>query len=422
MRTRLSVLAVCLLPALLRAQSLEERTREDLDLVLHRKYDAFYAQFSPDMKKAIALKDYAAQADQILAALGKFSGTGPAARRRVPDGGTNVTIPVHGSDASFDFRVSWNREGLVQGTWFLNDDPPPYSQPRRFTSQDVTVGDDEWKLPATLLLPKGGGPAPALVLVHGSGPNDRDETVGGAKVFRDLAEGLASRGIAVLRYDKRTFAHPEQCANDANFTMTREIVEDALRAAALLRRQPGIDPRHVYVLGHSQGGYAMPRIMQGDPGLTGVILLAGGARSFEESVPEQTEYLLGLNGPLTELQQKQLDAVRRNPWLAVPAIPESYKADLKGYHPVEMAKSSRIPMLVLQGERDYQVTMKDFALWKSGLAGRPNVAFQTFPALNHLFVPGEGKSSPKEYAKPGHVASEVIDAIAAWISPRLLVN
>jgi dienelactone hydrolase len=418
------VLAFLFWPAVSRAQSPEELTRQALDLVMQRKCEAFYAQFAPEMKKAIALKDYASQVDQILAALGKPVSIGAATTQQVGNGGVTVTIPVRWSAATLNFVVSWNTAGQAQGTWFLNAaqppapkyEPPAYSNSAKFSARDITVGEDEWKLPGTLLVPKGVGPFPAVVLVHGSGPHDRDETVSGAKPFRDLAEGLATRGIAVLRYDKRTFVHAAACAKARNFTMTLETVDDAIRAAALLRTQPGIDPHRIFVLGHSQGGYVIPRIMQADPKLFGVIVMAGNARPLEELILDQTDYLLHLNGKPTDAQQAQLAALKRDPWLAIPGVPDAYKADLKGYNPVALAKTSQVPMLIMQGERDYQVTMKDFALWKTGLASHTAVTFQSFPKLNHLFVAGEGKSTPKEYEQAGHVAVEVIDAIAAWIT------
>ena len=119
-----------------------------------------------------------------------------------------VTFPVKFANQNINFRVVINSSGLVAGIFQLPGavdwKRPEYSKPDSFKERDVTVGEGEWKLPGTLTLPNGSGPFPAAVLVHGSGPNDRDETVGGAKVFKDLAEGLASRGIAVLRYEKRT--------------------------------------------------------------------------------------------------------------------------------------------------------------------------------------------------------------------------
>jgi len=230
---------------------------------------------------------------------------------------------------------------------------------------------------------------------------------------------LTTRGIVVLRYDKRTKVYPQKCAADPNFTMTRETVEDAVLAAVTLRKQDGIDPRRIFVLGHSQGGYMMPRIMQADPTLAGVIVMAGSVRPLEEIIVEQFEYIFGLEGEIAAAQQARLAAIRRDPWVALPGATQKYKADLKDYNPVALAAASPVPMLILQGERDYQVRMKDFDLWKTGLARKKNVTMRSYPKLNHLFVAGEGRSTPEEYDKPGHVSPEVIRDIADWIGARV---
>jgi len=402
------------------AQSPEERTRQALETVLAGKCEVFYAQWSPEMKKAMTLQTYAAQVSQIVAALGQPQSQEPPQARHVGDA-VAVTIPVHWPAATLNFIVSWNAAGQIQGTWFRQPEPKPapyetpsYSHPDSFSEREISLGADPWKLPGTLTVPNGKGPWPGVVLVHGSGPNDRDESVGGVRVFRDLAEGLATRGIAVLRYDKRTKIYPQSAADPA-FTMTRETADDAVLAAALLRKQDGIDARHVFVLGHSQGGYMMPRIMQADPTLAGVIVMAGSVRPLPELIVEQSEYLASLIDELTPAEQAQLASIRRDPWVIAPGVTEKYKADLKGYDPTALAASSAIPMLILQGERDYQVRMKDFDLWKTGLAHKHNVTLRSYPKLNHLFVAGEGKSTPDEYAKPGHVSPEAIGDIADWI-------
>jgi dienelactone hydrolase len=400
------------------AQSPEERTRQALDLVLARKYQAFYDLFAPEMKKAITLETYSQQADQILNALGTPKSIGAAATRMV-QGSPLVTIPIHWASTSLNFLVSWNADGKIQGTFFRPGaqpaspwTPPDYAKADAFIERDVTIGDDRWKLPGTLTLPKGKGPFPAVVLVHGSGPQDRDESVGGVKPFKDLSQGLATRGIAVLRYVKRTKQYP---VIESAPTMTAETVEDAVRAADLLRHQPEVDPKRVYVLGHSQGGYMMPRIMQRDGKLAGVILMAGNVRSLDEVVVEQSEYLMSLSSSPSEAQRKKLEELRKDPWSIAPNIPSSYRDDLKGYNPAAEARKIDMPMLVLQGERDYQVTMKDFALWREALGSRANVTFHSYPKLNHLFVAGEGKPNPQEYQNPGHVMPEVVEDIAAWV-------
>jgi dienelactone hydrolase len=415
----LSLTATILLtPSNAFGQSPEDRTRQALDQLLAHKIDGFYAKFSPQMKTAISQEAYTAQMEQILT-LGPPQKIDAPSTQMVGDS-TVVVIDVHWAPVSLDFQVTWNKAGEIEGTFWrpaaaaASYQTAPYVKPDSFTAIDVTIGNDAWMLPATLTMPKGNGPFPALVLVHGSGPNDRDESVGDAKVFRDLAEGLASRGIAVLRYEKRTHQYPQQCAADPNFTVNQETVDDAVRAAALLRTQARIDPARVFVLGHSMGGYLAPRIIKRDLKIAGFVVMAGNVRPLEEMIVEQSEYLLSLKGNLTAADQAKLAEIKKNPFAGL-SIPAPYLADLKGYRPDLEAKSLNTPMLILQGERDYQVTLKDFNIWKAALQARTNVRFQTYASLNHLFIAGEGKSSPDEYQKPGHVDVQVIADIANWI-------
>ena len=399
-------------------QSPEDRTKQVLDQLLANKIGAVYAKFSPKMKTAVSQETYTAQMAQIVA-LGAPQKIDAPRTQTVGDL-TVVVIGIHWVPVSLDCKVAWNKAGEIDGQFWIpaaaasNYQSAPYAHPDAFTSFDVTVGDDAWKLPGTLTMPKGDGPFPALVLVHGSGPNDRDESVGGAKVFRDLAEGLASRGVAVLRYEKRTRQYPQQCVADAAFTVNQETVEDAARAVALLRTQAKIDPARVFVLGHSLGGYLAPRILRRDPKIAGFVVMAGNVRSLEELIVDQVEYLASLKGNLTAEDQAKLAEIKKNPFAGM-SVPAAYLADLKGYRPDLEAKHLNTPMLILQGERDYQVTMKDFILWKSAMEARRNITFDTYPKLNHLFIAGEGKSQPEEYQEPGHVDEQVISDIANWI-------
>jgi dienelactone hydrolase len=345
-----------------------------------------------------------------------------------------VLVTCQFEKLALDARVVFTEDGKITGLFFIPASSKDYQLPayvRRDSFQEVElkVGEgSEWELPATLTLPKGKGPFRAIVLVHGSGPQDRDESILGNKPFRDLAWGLASRGIAVLRYDKRTRVHPAKLVALPKLGVKEEVIDDALAAVALLRKREEIDPKGVFLLGHSLGAMLAPRMGELDPQLAGLIILAGNTRPLEDVVLEQFTYIYSLTGP-TDEEKADLEKIKKqvarvkDPKLSSETprseLPLGASADywrsLRDYHPAETAAKLRLPMLILQGERDYQVTMDDFTIWKKTLGQRKDVALKSYPKLNHLFMDGQGKARPEEYAKTGHVAQEVIDDIAGWV-------
>jgi uncharacterized protein len=383
-----------------------------MTLLLAGRYSALEEMFTPEMRAQLTEDVLRSQIAPQMRSLGAVEQTGEPVIQ--PAGSLMVAvINVKFSSAAIDWRFSVDRQGKIAGLFFQAADAshspawqhPSYSRPDSFREREVTVGDGAWKLPGTLTLPGNANRAvPGVVLVHGSGPLDRDETIGANKPFRDLAEGLASRGIAVLRYEKRTKVYASRMAGLKDLTVQQETVEDALKALTLLRAQPEIAASRVFLLGHSLGGYVAPRIAQQDARLAGVILLAANVRSLEDLLQDQLR-TIGLSGE--NLEKAKADVLR--------SLPDSYKSDLKTYNPAEEARQISAPMLILQGERDYEVTMTDFNLWRAALASNPNVTFRSFPSLNHLFLSGQGPSTPAEYAQAGHVDSEVIDQIAGWV-------
>jgi dienelactone hydrolase len=310
---------------------------------------------------------------------------------------------------------------------------PAYATPSTFHEVDVTVETGTWKLPGTLTLPNGKGPFPAVVLVHGSGPEDQDETIAGNKPFKDLAWGLASQNIAVLRFVKRTKQYGAQSMQPGvPFTVKQETVEDAEAAVALLATRPEIDHSHIYVLGHSLGGMLAPRIAAANKQVAGIIILAGTAQPLEVVIVQQLKYIAGLPGGNSDEMKKQIEAAERakveiecpslKPDSTVSVlgaqIPGSYFLDLRDYRPAEVAAQLQIPILVLQGGRDYQVTSQDYDLWKASLAKDPRATFNLYPGLTHLFMPGQGTGpgSPADYSVAGHVSAEVVQDIAQWVT------
>ena len=332
-------------------------------------------------------------------------------------------------------KMSFTLTGRLQGFFFYPREEytaPAYVNSALFTEQQVIVGSGKWALPGTLTLPKGKGPFAALALVHGSGPNDRDETMGPNKPFRDIAQGLASQGIAVLRYDKRTFAHNKEASEIKNFTVKEETVDDAVLAAELLRGRKEIVPSKVFVLGHSLGGELIPRIGAACGGqCAGFIVLAGSTQPDEDVLIRQLTYIFSLDGKISdeereELEKTKADAARiKAPALSpgdppIDGIPPAYYLDLRGYYSPDAAKKLGKPMLILQGERDYQVTISDFENWKKALSDKTEVEFKSYTRLNHLFCEGAGTplSTPGEYRKAANVAGYVIDDLASWLKAR----
>jgi len=379
---------------------------------------------------------------QLPAQLGAFKKQSTARREQFQDYEI-VLVTCEFEKAVIDARIVFDKAGQLAGFALVPTAPPAayappaYADPARFEESEVTVGSGEWALPGTLTMPKGDGPFPAVLLVHGSGPSNRDEELGPNKPFKDLAWGLASRGIAVLRYDKRSKVYQSKILADpkleAAMTVRDETIDDALAAAELLRKTPKIDGRRVFILGHSLGGFLMPRIaLAAEPlRIAGFISLAGLTRPLEDTILRQMTFISSLSGPsLSEDDKKKLedvkadvakikaldDADRGTTGKLLGAMP-AYWLDLRGYDPAATARSVRKPMLILQGGRDYQVQVADFDNWKAALGSREDVEFRLYPKLNHFFFEGQGLITPLEYIqKHGSVAPYVIDDIAGWIA------
>jgi len=213
-------------------------------------------------------------------------------------------------------------------------------------------------------------------------------------------------------------------------TVQQEVIDAARAAVDLLVTTPRIDPTRIVVAGHSQGGYLAPRIAHDDARVAGLVILAGNTRPLEELLIEQLRYLDSQAPYAGRLQAQLGDALRFKSEVQDPALtPDrvlkpvlaggttgAYFLDLRGYHPEKVSLDLACPMLIVRGERDYQVGEADFEGWKSALGALPRVTLRQYPGCNHLFVAGTGPSTPAEYERPGHVDSRVIEDVAAWVA------
>lgn len=377
--------------------------------------DSIYACFDAKMQQAISssqLKDMWTQVEQQLGPLEKEKEW----KQDAIDGTVVYYTDLQFQRAPLRLLVTFNADNKVSGLRLLS--VPPEEKPLvapfdsvHLEESPIEVVSGNYKLPGTLTRPKGKTHLPIIILVHGSGPQDRDGSIGPNKIYRDIAWGLAAQGIAVLRYDKRTYVYGKASVPEGKeITPDEEVVEDAVSACQLAASLPFIDKRKVFIAGHSLGGLLAPLIATRCPSVTGLILLAAPSRPQDDILKEQIRYLGSLNGNTDEkLLAQQYQQIKA-------AAPQIYWDYLDKYAPVMTACSLSVPMLFLQGERDYQVTMQDFAMWKLGMFGKTNATFQSYPTLNHCFMEGTGKSTPMEYNHPARVSGKVMEDIAKWVT------
>lgn len=345
-----------------------------------------------------------------------------------------VQTPLRFERANLLMRVACDADGRVGGLFFApapaGDAPTAAAPPPGVREQPLAVWSPLGPLPGVLTEPTGDGPFPAVVLVAGSGPNDRDETIGPNKPLRDLAQGLARAGIASLRYDKRTLTYGKALV-DAPLTVDDEVTDDALVALTELRQQPRIDRTRLFVAGHSLGALMAPRIAARDGHLAGAVLLAAPPRLNLDVVLRQLRYLRHLPGTppaAIDAQIHDTEAARDALAKADPAhppagryfhAPASWWLSLTRYDAIDAARTLDLPLLVLQGLGDFQVTpQQDFAAWQQAFGGNPKVTLRSYPGLGHLFTPAGDPPSPADYARPASMQPVVIADVARWIKQQ----
>ncbi len=349
------------------------------------------------------------------------------------DSTESVFVRCHFAKAKMDLQLTYNSEQKIIGIFFLPPkntstyNYPEYYKAHKFYESKIVLKSGKYELPGILCIPNNVKNPPVAVLLAGSGPNDKDESIGPNKPLKDIAVGLASNGIASIRYDKRTLVYGKELATQTDLGIAEEVIDDAVSAANLIRKNPLMKASKLYIIGHSLGAMCAP-LAASKTNANGIVMLAGNARPLEDLIVEQYRYLYGADREKGEddPEVKKIAAkaaVVKDAKALKTAKPEElplglsspYWQSLHAYKHVEVAKKLKQPVLVLQGERDYQVTMTDFNLWKKALGDQAKNTFISYPTLNHLFMKGEGKSMPSEYETQGNVEESVINDMSEWI-------
>ena len=305
---------------------------------------------------------------------------------------------------------------------------PDYSAPAGapYTAEEVALrGPAGTTLGGTLTLPRDAkGRLPAVVTITGSGQQDRDEYIpiaGGYRPFRQIADTLSRRGIAVLRLDDRGIG----ASNGNPMTGTSADFADDIRAAiAYLRSRREIDPARIALLGHSEGAIIAPMVAATDSRLKAIVLLAGPADKGAEIIHYQQRYFVEHDTSVAatkrdsvyHVMQMKLDTVvAGNVWLKY----------FMTYAPDTTARKVKTPVLILQGANDQQVPAaqaeKLAAAIRSG--GNRDVTVRLFPERNHLFL-RDPSGNPQEYARltSNKIDPEVLGTIADWLAEKLGVH
>jgi fermentation-respiration switch protein FrsA (DUF1100 family) len=399
-------------------------------MIRNREFEKVVAQLDSSMAARLDTSRLRKSWDNILKVAGNYKST----IRTSSDHQPNFDVVIQHCQfekKKIDFKMVYGSDKKIKGISFLSGEPkevytlPDYNEADKYSEKHVLLKNGPIELKGILTLPDSIQKPPLVILIHGSGPNDKDETIGPTKIFKDLSVGLGSKGIAVYRYEKRNRVYATKMAKDVKYTINEETIDDAIAAFKLFKEDSLIDNNSIYFCGHGIGGTMLPRIAEKTPGVKGLIFLTANARPLEDMLFEQTLYVLSLDTSgrdftnridsikierqkIKELKETDLDTT------LILSLPRPYWIDLNKYNHIQAAQKINLPMLFMNGERDYQVTSVDFEIWKNGLKDK-KAEFIMYKDLNHFFIKGVGKGTPAEYVKKGNVDEVVIKDLVKWI-------
>jgi len=328
-------------------------------------------------------------------------------------------------NTNINTRVVFSTDGKIAGLFFSfveNNENWDMSPVKRdgYTEIPVIVGaGTDYPLRGIITMPDTtAGRVPAVVLVHGSGPLDMDETAYGITVFKDIAEYLAENGIAAIRYNKRTYTHGAKVASQYgdDLTVWEETIEDAILAKEIITQNERTDIDRIFVLGHSLGGMLTPRLVS-EGGFAGGIIMAGSPRSLLDIIYDQNIYFINLMDVSNDERAvliDQVDEARE----AFFTLPENYIREMDEHPAGDYLISIDKPFLIMQGGKDFQVYADiDFAQYREIADRRGNISLRFYDELNHLFTRSTMDfPTTDDYVAGTPVDSVVLFDIVTWVT------
>ena len=369
--------------------------------------------------------------EDTIDVLGEYIGE-KSITTEVVDKNIVCTIIEEYENSGLKITLTYNDKNKVVGIFFEYESLDGDESNEVFDQVEFTVGE-ELKLDGILTLPKNVEKPPVVLLIQGSGQSDKNETIVLNTPFKDIAQGLAAEGIATLRYDKRYYTYLEEAQKlGDDLTLEDEVLEDVNYAIDALNKDERVGD--IYILGHSLGGALAPAIAYENEAVKGIISMAGSLRPLYEISYDQnkaSEKAL-LEKGLEKKDEKELEMLMmeveehiellRGDISDIPnkevllGLPAGYQKSVKEYAGMNFIDKVNVPMLILQGEEDFQVYADvDYKLWEDTVGNRDNVTFKLYPKLNHLMMQTNGKKDVSEYDIKGTVEQIVIDDIASFI-------
>lgn len=407
------------------------KTDEFFQLMKEEKFDDAQGYFDESVKAQIEPANLKLLWTRLSVGLGDFQSIEISQNKKQGDLSI-VVLEGKYTKGTQGFNLIFNDKEKLVGLFLtaksnvVSYQKPLYADSTLYNEKEIYVTTGNHKLVGLFTTPKAGSNFPVVVLVHGSGPADMDETVGATKPFKDIAAGLAAKGIATIRYVKRTLVYSGEF--NGVFTVKEEVLDDALAAVNLAKTFPEVDKKQIYIFGHSLGGMLAPKMATMVPDLKGLILAAAPARKLTDLIIEQNNYFYNHSNDTTKEAKEQLaSALKQIEKTRISrigdlkadslllGIPAAYWVDLNQYDQVNTAKKLSQRMLFIQGGFDSQVSVQDLNIWKVGLAKNKNASFKLYPQLNHLLTPQTEKGDLAQYQIAANVSKPLIDDIASWI-------
>lgn len=393
-----------------------------------RDFTKLYDTFTFAVKLQVPQATFQQTWDATVLSLGKFVKVYEVTEETT-DKNHIVDVILQYENNGLRIKITYNTSGKIEGLR-LNYTPikTELVSNSKFTETEIAIGDGKEPLYGILTLPKGVKKPPVVILVHGSGTHDMDESIGPNKPFQDIAHGLAKQGIASIRYHERMLQYPN--TKITKLTIQNDSLDDANQVIDYAAACNKVDKNKIYVIGHSLGGMVAPKLAKDNKEVAGIVFLAGSPRKLEDISLDQNKFFIEKSGDYTKEQkelmlvsiQKEADKIKkleRSDTAVLLGIPASFWYSLNQIKTPEIVKSLKIPILIAQGSADWQVYPdKDYAEWKKLLKGKKNVTFHLYDNLNHLFMKSNGITDVTEYNIKGTVEQKVIDDIAVWIKGK----